>query len=672
MPRKKKERTTHWLRPNHGSAVPRNLVFVDVKAETRAEAGKPGAYLSRLDFGVAHSVRWQNDQIERWQKLVFNSAAQFWTWFQTRHRANISMWIIGYKIAQIFTLISGWDQVDSGFYSLTSRPTGGKELARDEADTPEAASGWFVDSDPPTIILLHHKGCVVHVVDIRNYANLELDEIGACVGENIPENPGRDGSYSAWENYINCRAIAVREWFLRLVEWWKREDLGQWRHTIGALSMGSFRHKFMRSQILIHNCAEALELEREALVGGEFRSFFCGKVEPFLSSAATVQAKTRRRPIPIRSGPVYVYDVNSLYPAVMRSGLFPRELAAWKETGSIDDLQSWRAHLSLIARVRVESPDCAYPIVYDRERFWANGAFWTTLCGPELLAALDAGHVKSVGRIAAYYHGRLFTDFVDFFHARRVAAIMDGKAALEKYCKLILNSLAGKWGQRSHLWEFVNESAPAGMRYGTFPSINDDGEITNYRVISGYVQQEQLLGEALESAPAIEAFVNAYGRAFMATVRKAVGEEHIFYQASDALHVDEIGHENLRPFVETVRAELGKFALVGKFNRGEYRGPHDYTLDEKVVVAGRKCRESATRKGGYEQLEEETLKSVILREPGGFLRTRLVRKKWGGFHPKGLWLPDGRVIPAHFQEGALRVGVLTEPRSAAAPGRKCR
>lgn len=649
----KRKRHNHWLRRNHGTSIPRNLVFVETIAHGIQVPEAPRERIERLDLCVAQAMRLQNGRIERWHEIQTSDPEAFWPWLAQRMRSNASIWLIGHGIAKTFTLLDGWRRIDQRWLTLSPKWRDTKSKRKGDHDEPEKSDGWLTDGDPPTILLLFHERGAIHVVDSRNYVEASPEEMAAELGQAAAVRPGELGQADDWYRYLRGRVSIVRDYITQMMLWHERNDLGHWRHTGASNAFASYRHRFMDAKLLVHDCEYALEREREALAGGEIRLFRVGEVLPYLASGRDDRANEKRGKRPVHYGPVYHLDVNSLYPAMMRQHLYPRQLLTWKRPGELADLRAWSADLELLARVRVVSPQEAFPVLHDNERYHATGDFWTTLCGPDLARALEHHCIREVDGICAYYRGRPFTRFVDWFHQERLSHLHGERPVQAAYAKHMMNALAGKFAQRRPKWDFVHHPDPL-LRWGTWPEVNADTMTARvYRAIAGYVQLEQAPEEGLESMPAITAWVTAYGRDYMRSVVKHVGAQHCFYQSTDALFVDEEGYARMRPFLETHPGELGKFRLVGRADSAEFRGHHDYTFGGCDVIAG--VMSDAERVGlrTVQQWESPTLRTILTHEPGGFLRLRQIVVKLGDLHPKGRIQHDGSVLPPILRNGEL-------------------
>ena len=647
------QRHTHYRRRNHGTTVPRNFVFVDVYRRNSLPDADTGSYYVQGEFGVAESCRFQNGRVERWQRYTFYTPDQFWLWLTSKERPKSSLWIVGHGIGQTLTMLGVWDLVDKGVFRLQPRELGRKAVSPKEKAMKKTADGLLVDADPPTIILLYSGNCVLHIVDIRNYGQAELHELAAEIDQELPELPERTATHQQKETYLRAAVNVVRRYFVSLIKFWDEGDYGVWKHTVGGLALAAYRHKFMQCADLIHDCKDALKVEREALVGGQWVCHWVGKVKQFMAADPKQPPASFGKRKPWRWGPVHQLDVNGLYPSVMEQALFPVQFVAFKEKPAWEDVQVWRATLLLIARVRICSEYEPYPCMHEGERWWAVGDFWTVLCGPELLRAYDSGHVAELGWIGAYAPGRMFPAYVQHFHQMRLQAMAADQKLRERFAKLLLVSLAGKFGQRAPMWDFIDDKDPM-QRWGTMAHINaQTGEIEERRYIAGYTQLKQGLEEGLESNPAIEAFVNCYGREQMRTYRQIVGPKNLLYQACDSLYVTDQGRENLTDYLETYPGELGKFRIVETFQTAEFRGPNDLTLDGTHVVAGISSHGKFLASGKAIDLREATLRYILTRKPDGLLKVEKRVVEIGHYHPRGIIESDGFVSPPQFIAGAM-------------------
>lgn len=157
-----------------------------------------------------------------------------------------------------------------------------------------------------------------------------------------------------------------------------------------------------------------------------------------------------------------IYDVNSMYPHVMRNFQHPtgnRYLSTFSgildKRGNISGLNGAQLYFARIhckqknvfpLRVKGESLNFSIP----------EGEFLVT--SHELKAALKRGLVSDVKVIEAHAPVETisFPDFVDVYSAEKIACKISGDRGGEIFAKLILNGSYGKFGQNpEHYYDYI-------------------------------------------------------------------------------------------------------------------------------------------------------------------------------------------------------------------------
>jgi len=149
-------------------------------------------------------------------------------------------------------------------------------------------------------------------------------------------------------------------------------------------------------------------------------------------------------------GPIYHYDINSLFPAMMQSQPYP-DLSDWKRTGTPDFAKEG------MARVLLSLPDMEYPplpIRRNGELVFAYGNLYGVWSYPEIRKVLSMGGTVESVDYAIEFSGTLnpFSRYVELCYKKRLAAKAQGDELRQKMWKLFLNSLYGKFGQTGGLF----------------------------------------------------------------------------------------------------------------------------------------------------------------------------------------------------------------------------
>lgn len=666
-------RHTHYLTYNNGCEIPRAWVFVDVAGNRIRHPDYPAEECDVFRLAVAYYCELREGEDVRWRQITCASPDDFWTWLHPLERNRRSLWFCAYNVGAAFALLRGFANIvelgqepEAGQYSLLPKikdNTTAKK-AKDKAD--HLPTGFLCDAESTTIFNLYGPKCCTHVVDARNYGGSSIEDMAASVDVEIPKMPRRAAGQPQWEEYLGRRVQTIKRYITEMAMWWYANNLGQWRPSIGGLAMAAYRHRFMRAQPLIHDCAPMVSLERKCLVGGVFQAHFVGHVTGFMDPHRPVKKKRSKCQQRTRTGPVHVYDFNSLYPAMMREHIMPRELDWFDPTADTDKYLQWSKSHCCAADVTLCSHAETYPYHENGVRYWAQGEFRTQLCGPELHQAVKNGRIIAWHVLACYLPSRMFRDYVDFFFARRREAQAIGDKATAQFAKSILCSLAGKFGQKQFPWESVRDGPPIEPWTQAWQIDADTQELTQYRAIGNMVQRRISNTEGIQSMPIITAFICAYARVLVQQVVDAAGAANVLYVGNDSVHVLAGAERRLAPWIETYPGELGKLRWIGTFETAEYRGPHDFTLDGTVTKAGLAADAETNDGRHYEQQESESFRRIVSHQPDGTVRFRDVAIDVYRAHPKGILNKDGTVSPVQVWDGTVHFE-RTHPRSIPAP-----
>jgi len=149
--------------------------------------------------------------------------------------------------------------------------------------------------------------------------------------------------------------------------------------------------------------------------------------------------------------------------------------------------------------------------------------------------------------------------------------------------KLLLNSLYGKFGQKTISWDVVGKTDVE--QCYTMTAINPITKQRElYRIHEGIIERSAGSKEAYDALPAIAAHVTAYARMYLYSLIRAAGDRHVFYIDTDSLFVDEEGLANLSDYIDEY--DLGKLKLETVSSYIDIRAPKDYTIEDREKIKG--------------------------------------------------------------------------------------
>jgi len=590
-------RFPHYLKANKGSETPQNAIWFDT--ETLQVQTSPGEVEHRLWFGWGCFSRvWTTDTWTEPEWFRFESPSEFWSWVVSKCRKKTRLYLFAHNL--LFDA-----RVVDTFRHCRER---GFKLSRSVIDA------------PPTILVWRREGMTIEMLDTLNWWRVPLAALGDRVGLPKLEMPKESAPRATWDAYCR-RDVEVLVRTLR--EWWMflgTHDLGGFARTLAGQAFRTYRHRFMTSPIFIDANEKSLETSRAAYYGGRTECFFIGRYE----------------------NPVRVYDVNSMYPAVMRENVFPSVHVCHLKRPSRSEMERWVSEFCVCALVTLETDEPAYPLRTKDKLIFPVGRFETFLSTPEIAYALARGHFVKADNVAVYEKAPLFASFIEELYERRLEATRKGDETARYMLKILMNSLYGKFGQRGKVWEREGEAADDEFR--VWKELDyETGHVYNWRQYGGVLERLSEEPEGLESYPAIAAHVTAYARMFLWGKICSIGLENVLYLDTDSLYATAGAWIALESVSDLER--LGAWKLERESPWVRIHGPKDYEMEGYRKTKGVKKNARWIDENTLEQEQWDSLRSALRDSSDRAPRIVTIRKHLKRVYTKGTVLPSGRVLP---------------------------
>ncbi len=591
------KRSPHILRHNKSGELPQLLAFVDT--ETHNVSTDPTVEKHVLTFGwVCFERTWGKDKWTEPHWFRFDTPQAFWDIVegflrpQTRLYLFAHNWSFDGPVLKIFHLL----------------PAMGWKLTR------------AIIESPPVILRWNGERRSIMCLDILNWFRFPLAKLGKRVGiEKLPF-PSENASTEDWDTYCRRDVEVLRRTVRSWLDFVDTNDLGGFAPTLASQAFRAFRHRFMEHEIFFDDCEPALLLSREAFHGGRTEAFRIGKVE----------------------GPIYCYDVNSMYPSVMHSNFYPIRLFTRSKHAKVSDIVKWMDKLCVVARVKIETQEPRFAHFTGEKLVFPTGRFTTTLTTPELKSALERNEIIDCEEVAIYERGDIFTAFVDELYSLRLKFKEQGNDISVWLIKILMNSLYGKFAQRGRVWETVGDADLDDFCTETVIE-HPSGKVHQFRRFAGIEQERMEDAEGRESFPAIAAHVTAYARLKLWGLICTAGRKNVLYVDTDSLYVNKDGSVKLEHLVEAKR--LGGLKLEKVSPYGEIFGAKDYSFGEDWRCKG--VRPSA-RWLEPNLVEQELWPKLVGLLRRGSLDAPLImsqQKHLSRIYDKGVVHPDGHVSP---------------------------
>ena len=592
-----KLRRAHRLRGNKGCELPTDAIWCDT--ETDQIHQPDGSDRHVLNFGYAcyrRTVRKDEWTGESW--LRFESINQYWDWVESKLHGKIKLYIFAHNWGFDAPVLDVFNELPRRGWKLTMT---------------------VIDS-PPVILKFRRDGRTLCIVDTLNIFKVPLSVIGENLGLPKLKMPAKDAPAHEWDKYGRRDVEIIMR---ATMDWWKflrDHDLGGFAPTISAQAMRTFRHRFMKKEIMIDDNPRALELARASYFGGRTECFYIGKL----------------------SGPIYKLDINAMYPHIMRTVAMPARLIGHYKRSNSDEVRKILNDYCVVANVDICSPEPCYPVLHDNRLLFPVGAYTTVLCGRELAHALKHDRVRAVHAFSCYGSDILFDEYVDFFQSLRVAAKARGDDAESDRAKRMQNHLYGKFGQNGRTYKLIGETKETVCKSWVEYDV-ETGTVHKLRQYAGIVEEFQEEGESRDSHPAIASYVTSAARAYLWELITQAGVENVFYCDTDSVWTNETGYRALSEHIHPSR--LGALKVESTHESVQIYGLKDYVLDGKRRTKGVRDAADLLSPGVFSQTQFTNLKGLLQRGDLTAPYTRTITKRLTRRYTKGTVTSSGRVLP---------------------------
>ena len=592
----------HILPHNVSTATPSNMLFIDTEtAQHGTDDPLVTAHTFRLGV-MCHIYRHGEDRwSERW--ATARSVGEVWDFVKSCVRPKSKLWVFAHNWNFDFFVINGFEMLRRSGFTLKH----------------------FIFDSNIFIVSAELGGGKVVFVDTFNYVRSSLERIGEFVGlEKLKVDFGKVGDQEL-EMYCKRDVEIIVRFMTKLVDFVKENDLGKFAYTISGQAFTAFRHRFMKDKIYIHNHAQARDLERRSYRGGRCECFRLGE---------------------FKGERFYKLDVNSMYGWAMSSHEYPAKLVTVCRSPTLHGLKRAMDDYLVIAdvKIKVEGPAIA---AKKTKLLFPVGTFRAVLTSPEIEWVLERGRVLEVYSYVMYEKRRIFADYVKHFYALKRRHKADPTRISYELCKLFLNGLYGKFGQRNQQFKRVGRAPD--MSDGVYQEVNGEtGETLTYWIVGG--EEWVTVGDlpARHNFTAVASFTTAYARMYLWRLIERAGVENVYYVDTDSLIVNERGHRNLLRYVDEV--ELGKLKVEKIADLLRIDGAKRYLFGEEFKCKGVSSKAKKLDENTFVQDQFLKSRSLLRRGITDHVLVRSQTKVLRSKYDKGVVLPDGRVVPFTFSE----------------------
>ncbi len=596
-------RVQHYIKENKVTEFPQHLIFYD----TETLSIKLPRHRIRHDLRLGVACYWRRADThnkERLEYLNFTTREMFWRWVFDKVHPGWRIMIVAHNAPFDMGVVAGWRALEDEGYIP-------KKIILDFH-----CNIWKFRKDK----------CSLTFVDNMNWHATSLEALGDSIGIPKLKIPGPGDDLSLWFKY--CRRdvdVLLRTWKV-WYDFLDKYDLGSFGLTMASQSFNAYRHKFMRVPIAVHASNKAVCIERESYRGGRNECFSIGHFQ-------------HRN--------FYLLDVNSMYPYVMHRYAYPVNLVSTGKSLSISRLAEILRTHAVVACVFLNTVENVYGIKRNGKLLFPVGRFWATLTTQELDRALSRNELLFVADYCVYERAYIFKDFVEFFYAARKRFETAGNGAFAYLTKRMLNSLYGKFGQRSQDWEYVTDD-PA-TDYAVWQEYHyQEHKTYTYRCINHRVERCVGLKEGFNSLVAIASEVTANARLTLHSLILEATRGHVWYVDTDSLIVDKKGYDLLRSHID--QDKLGALKLEKMTHDLVIHNLKDYSFGGKIKIKGISSKAEMISYNQFKQWQSRGIKSGLRDGDINVTIWQEITKTLTRRYNKGIVHRDGLVSPFTLSE----------------------
>lgn len=593
----------HKLNQPKKTTIPQYWCFVDV--ETIPEKQSDDTIIHKFRLGVAIFLRIRKDgKPNKKEVFWFCDGYSFWDKVLDYAKNKQTLHIIAHNVLFDMTVLQFRTVLtDAGFDCL---------FTFEQALT--FISKW------------RRKETRVMILDNSNWFQGKLAKWGDKLGLEKMTMPKFDDPDKVWFPYCERDVEIIYQltlWYLDFVE---KNDLSSWKYTLASQAFSAFRHRFMNHPVYIPDETRETFLARQSYKGGRTECFYSGKLP---------------------ENRYYKLDINSMYPYVMDKFRYPTNVEGYLMNPSVESVKKGLTKYGAIAFCSVTTNLNFIPHKHNNKTCYPIGTFNTFLSTPELIYAFNYAKINKVYEIAYYRMRPLFGEYVNFFYNERLRWLKQSDELRGLMCKLLLNSLYGKFGQRGYKDKIIG-TAPMGT-YETSYYYNEFTEERGIiRQIGENIIKSVKKGESHNAFVAVSSHVSSYARCYLFCLLLRAGRDNVYYVDTDSLFTNHTGYRNLSGIIDISR--LGALKVEGISDTLEIVSPKHYNFDGQWKIKGVSRKSPKLPNGKYKQEIWPRLNSVLAREREEYFNY-FIEKNLTSKVSSGIISGEGIVTPYQLNEG---------------------
>lgn len=566
-------RTPHWIRGNAQERIPHRWIVADTESRRLKVAGG-----EQLEFRLGAAVRWRDDLPtgDHQERFRFTTAEAFWRWCLDY------CWTHGRTILTFHNASHDLGQLDA----FSWLPRLGAELRWCNLSRDVSVAAW---STP--------RGTLV-ICDTYTWCPVPLEELGPMVGLGKTRLPSEHDEEAVWWERVETDVEITRRVVEQLLAVVRDQHLGNWQPSGAGMGHTAWRHRFYTDKVLVHDDAEALAAERDAMHTGRAEAWWHGKA---------------------RGGPFTEWDMAMSYCAIAAECLLPAKL--WDhDPRPSRKVHSWALeHWRVLARVTVRTDVPVVPARVQDRICWPVGEFTTTLWDTELALITETGGSYQVAEQWRYSRKPVLAEWARWSIAQCGLSGEQLHPVARTWIKHQSRAVIGRLGLRTPTWD---EWGDNWLGHTGITLLTDPAAQTTHRMmhVGSKVLEETERTEAQNSCPQIPSWIMSEARVRLWRATVAAGQDNVLHVDTDSCLTSAAGTRRLEKAVQT--GLPGAWRPKETWRRLEVTGPRHYQAPGRRQLPGVPRRAVETAPGKYEGEVWDSLARTLTEAPGTGQRIR--------------------------------------------------
>lgn len=528
-------RRAHWVPENKVTRIPRHFIYLD--AEATQQPARIGVVQS-FRLAVAMSERRRNhhtdETVREWCETL--DVETLWDWVDLRCKVRERTVLVAHKLDYDMRITDAVRQlVERGWECVTLRLDSAQVFAH-----------------------FRCRGRSLMLVDSLSWLNAGLEKLAPMVGMSKLDLPAWNDSDEAW--FARCRRDVeiLAECYGTLMRWVRTDDLGNWKPTGAGQAWAAYRHRFMRTRILVHEDDDARTAEREAAWAGRCEAWRHGRLV---------------------GGPWTEWDYTTAYARIGVECEVPVQLLGEQSYAQTRRSFGEVPHRALLTECVVRTEVPTVPARNDGHVLWPIGEFRSTLWDHEIAMAVEHGAHVAPMRTWVYKTAPALRPFCEWVLSLVEDRTDETHALVRMAAKHWSRALIGRFGSRWASWEDIGTADHDSLELGYVigPGVT---EPFRYMQVGRRIMRQGATEDAPDAVPAIMSWVMAEARCRLWRAAQVAGVEHVAYMDTDSLLVDPEGTSRL------TRAALSGFRVKSVWDTGVVHGPRQIELHGVLRAAG--------------------------------------------------------------------------------------